>query len=383
MSSSDHNLRTRFPGRCLGLVFLLATSLTVLTAQDRLTPATLTAWTASGTPPVAEISTGAITLPAGSQLFRSYPAGRVTVRLLSRPYFHAKSGNWPALEVGPAALTFVQDGAGGGMVLLGDKALTLPQTIALGTDGRSVRQLDLRLDYDGARNEVTLVMDGASYALASTSAGEPMAVAVSAGAEAAWTLDILEVTASPAVKSDDKSDTNSVANRGNAPSIGQKPVAPSAGTPPADAAARKRAFAEAAALFKAGDFAGAEKALFSTNRHPPGTLGWQLESAGKLTQMSLTLRQEYYPKVSVAVARRALEFLREGARLARTAAGGQRATIHEMAAFLHDELLRDESAARTEYQKAQQASPQSARTRDGLNRLNEARDKSQRLNRSQ
>lgn len=364
MPATNLSCRARLFALCLSLSFLLTAS---LTAQDRLSPATLFAWHAAGAAPITDPATGAITVPVGGQLDRTYPDAKVTVRLLSRPYFQAKPSNWPGLEVGPAALAFVQDGAGGGMVLLGDEVLTLPQAIALDATGRSIRQLDLSLAFDRSRNKATLVLDGASYNVAATAIDQAVTVAISAGGEAAWTLDLLEVNSSPsAVESDPKT---AGTNGDNQPKAGDARPGSSA----ADVAARKQAFEEALALFKAKDYARAEARLLLSNRQKPGTLGWHLESAGKLTHMALVLRQQYDPHGAIIVAQRAQALLADAGKFTGQADRiRQRAEVHEMKGYLNEELMRDPAAARIDYEQARKTDPGSARATTALGRIEEA-----------
>jgi hypothetical protein len=153
---------------------------------------------------------------------------------------------------------------------------------------------------------------------------------------------------------------------------------PGAG-PSARAAGQQLAFTEAAALYRARNPAAAEERLFRANHRPPGTVGWQIESASKLTQMALVLRQEYDFPGSTALAMRALAVLDAAAQPAQRADARQQAVVHEMSAFLLEELLRDSESARVAYQKARQANPASKRATQGLARLDEEQAKIQRL----
>ncbi len=347
-----------------------------LSAQDTPDSLSLSAWHVSGPAP----SIGAdriLTLPAGAELVRSVAAGQVAVRLVSRPYFSPQPTGWPALEVGPASLTFVRNQAGGGMVLLGDQPLSLPFVIALSGDGRSQLALDFTLTYDQPQNAASLVVNGQAFRLSASGPPGPVEVVLSAGTVASWPIETLSVQSTPDNQAPDagaKGGKSAGTNASNRIDQVSRTIDPAA-----FAAESKKAFEDATALFKARDFVRAEEALGKGNRHQPGTYGWQLESAGKLTQVALSLRQKYDYPGAMAVARRALLVLQEAEKLARGTDPQQLAGAHEMAALLQDELLRDPSAARAEYQKAQLANPQSTRTREGLKRLDEAQAKTQRL----
>lgn len=132
---------------------------------------------------------------------------------------------------------------------------------------------------------------------------------------------------------------------------------------------RKKSFDEALAFAKSGDFAKADESLARGNRRPPGARGAELETAAKQVHLALVLRQNYDYKRSIAVARRALGLLGQAAEKSGAADAGQSAAAHEMAAFVHDELLRDPAAARDEFEKALRANPESKRARQGLDRL--------------
>ncbi len=147
-----------------------------------------------------------------------------------------------------------------------------------------------------------------------------------------------------------------------------------------EAAERKQTFEDALALFQSKDYVRAEKELLRSNHQKPGTLGWHLESAGKLTQVALVLRQQYDYPGAIAVTRRAQALLAEAESFATPADGPRpRAEVHEMKGYLDDELLRDPDAARAAYERARKLDPDSVRARQALDRLNDAQAKDARL----
>jgi hypothetical protein len=346
-----------------------------LPAQDRLSPASLSSWQATGRAPAIDATSGAIEIPAGSQLVRNFPGSQVTVQLLSQPYFQANAGDWPALEVGPAALSFIQDGAGGGLVLLGDTLLTLPQSIALGPDGRSLQPLGFSLSYDRTQQVATFVINGESYVLAATALDDSITVALSAGKAVAWRVDRLEVVAGvPATANTAKSTTDSPGTKK------KQSVDPEALNPPADAVTRKLSFDAALELMATGRYASGEEKLFSTNRHKPGTIGWYTEAAGKLTQIALVLRQQYDARGAIAVSLRADTLLALGEKLAaKTTKKRQHAEVFAMRGFLKEELMRDSSGAREAYEQAKEIDPSSPRADQALKRLDEETTRSARV----
>src|SRR5258708_5718539 len=138
-SFSFHSAARRLTLGAFGLLLLV----TLVHAQEKLTVQTLSQWSATGSLPYVDAANGTITVLSGAQLSRTFSAGQISVRLVSRPYFSPMPADGPALEIGPAGLTFVRDQNGGGMVMLGDLPLKLPKVIALGADGRSDSPLDL------------------------------------------------------------------------------------------------------------------------------------------------------------------------------------------------------------------------------------------------
>lgn len=255
----------------------------------------LDGWTVTGAP-VQFDAAQVPTLPAGAELTKVLPAGATSLRLVSRPYFGTQADGWPTLEVGPSSLSFTRDPAGGAMVLLGDTALPLPFAIVLGEDGRSVQPLDLTLGYDPTARTATLLFGGQSYSTPATVPAESVAVVLAAGREAAWRLEALTVQSEPtpaATSAPGKSGATPAATAKSGPSAGGaadlRPLPEQAVL----AAQQRQAYVTADSLFKQKDYAGGEAALTNANRYRPGTLGWQLETAHKLTFAALTLRQQY------------------------------------------------------------------------------------------
>jgi hypothetical protein len=190
----SRSLASRFIAGVFALIF--ATGLaTCSLAQETLSSTTVSAWTAKGTAPTIDPTQGTVTLSAGSELTRIFDASQVSLRVVSQPYFSPAASGWPALELGPASVAFVQGANGGGMVLLGDQMLTLPFTIALGTDGRSLQPLDFTLSYNQPGSVATLSMAGQTFSQPATASTGSVQATISAGATTAWPLNTVEVTA--------------------------------------------------------------------------------------------------------------------------------------------------------------------------------------------
>jgi len=164
------------------------------------------------------------------------------------------------------------------------------------------------------------------------------------------------------------------AQAGNA---GDKPDNSQANEHSAEVHERIQAFNEAMALYRSKDHLRAEERLLRGNRHKVHTLGWYLESAGKLTEVALSLRRQYDLHGAVVAAQRAQALLEEAGK-----AGGpadklrERAAVYEMKGYLEEELLRDPVAARADYEEAKKIDAQSIRADKALEHLDaeQARD---------
>jgi len=368
---------TLCPLGVLALAVDLGTS--ALFSQTVAAPSPLSAeWRVVGSPPVI-VSADAFSLPAGTEIGRSLQAKRVSVRLLSRPAFGELADSWSTLEVGPASLTFLRGSSGGGVVLLGDVPLQLPLVIPLDPAGKSASVLDFTFVLDGNSQTSCVSINGRDYTLPTTVTAGPIQVFLSAGKTVGWEVSKMEVQASPEPAA-------GPATGGSDPGVRSRDrsdLIASALTPAARAAERRQSFKEALAHGRSGNLAKAEATLLKGNRYVSGTAGWQIESAGKLTQLALALRQQYDVRGAVATAQRALVVLKEAERLSVSASNRQKATVQEMAAFLQEELLRDLVAARVLYEKARQLDSQSVRAKRALDQLSAADEKSRRFSEGQ
>jgi tetratricopeptide (TPR) repeat protein len=294
------------------------------------------------------------------------------VNLTSRPFFSAKATNSPALEVGPATLTFLRNEAGGGIVMLGDRALSLPNSISLAPDGRSVRPLAFVFSYDPARNEAVLSLDGSSYALAATQRSAQLEVAVSAGAEAAWTINTLEVTSS-----------------GGATGLSLAAGGSSSGSPSADQAQargpaidREQAFIEARDNFAAGQDEKALAALAAGNSRKKSSPTWPMANAQALVRLAMEFSSQGRTATADRIAQKALQAIDRVVAQASAAEGDLAADAQELAGLIKLRFLGDAAAARASYREALRFSPLNTAAKESLGRLEQSETEVARKGRS-
>ena len=374
MSSFNSDVSTRLAVFWLKLALVGQAAMAVLAAQDRLSPTTLGSWNASGAAPLVALDQGAILLPAGGQLARAYPAGLLRVHLISRPFFGSTEDKTPALEVGPASLAFVRIENGGGMVLLGDRALPLPSAISLDADSCSLRPLDLSLTFDRSRDEATLVLDGASYTVSATTGAPQLQVAVSAGSGAGWTLNLLEVSSTPDVASGGAAAADPAGAKAERV---VNPLPAGLALAPKRVVARQRAFESAVALAAAGDLAGAEKALAASAHDPANTAGWELEQANRLVQLAMRLREQGSLDRSAKAARLVLQHVDRCVKLATDAEADVAGSALELGGLVNDRFFGDLKSAEAAYRQSLTIVPGQASARSALDRLLDARDHEQ------
>jgi hypothetical protein len=138
-----------------------------------------------------------LTLPAGSQLKRSFTGNGITVKLVTQPIFGPESTDWPVLEIGSAALVFLWSGHEAKLALALDEnpPVTLPFTFKLAADGRSAEPIHVTLASEGST--VTVGALGQTLAFESSSAAHSsQEVIVSAGAMEDWPLASMTVSVS-------------------------------------------------------------------------------------------------------------------------------------------------------------------------------------------
>lgn len=134
------------------------------------------------------------TLAVGTQQSAVIPRTAATVQIATRPYFSPQSSGAPAVEFGGAAVSFVRDGTGAGIVILGRDTVQLPLQVPLDADGRSVDLLHIRLTYDGRTAVASVSVNGvAQEFITSSSAVDELELTLSAGAATEWSIEDLAI----------------------------------------------------------------------------------------------------------------------------------------------------------------------------------------------
>ena len=368
MASSRKKLPVSLCRLWLGLAILTAGSLTLLSAQDQLTKATVSEWQITGQAPVFAPDQSTVTLPAGGQLVRSFPAGELLINVVSRPFFSAKADSRPILEVGPASLVLVRNDSGGGVVMVGDELLLLPSAIALGEDGRSVKPLDLSLYFDYLGNQAVLVLDGATYPFAAKAGSAQIEVAVSAGSEADWEIARLEIIAPPANPA--SSDTNAPAAGGNADSAAADLTRAQLAVAEVGLLEQTRHRRLAALKYASGDqdqAAAQELALII--RRKPDTAAWDMEMAQIQVQLAIEAAQNADTRTADHIARLALSQIAQCVERANASESDISANALELAGFVQERFLGDLVEAKLSYRQATEIWPEDETAKNALARL--------------
>jgi hypothetical protein len=286
----------------------------------------------------------------------------MAVRLVSRPYFSAAPGALPALDVGPATVTFVQDGAGGALVLLGNETLMLPFVITLDAEGRSLEPIDLTLRYEPQRKEAILELDQHAFLQSVAPADGGVQVVLAAGPVADWTIENLVVTSKQQARKDESPRESAVDD-----------MLPSLPAPEVVVNVLK----ESRERFAQGDFDGAEKLLQSINRQQPGTLGWELETVHHLIRAGFAFNSRGEAALASKIGQRAMKLLAKAGR----ETGHERsrmANLKELTAVIQERLLGDGAGAHASYAEAVDLSPESGQAAARLKFLNTQRSNEER-----
>lgn len=338
-------------------------------ATERVDAQPVGSWVSKGG--MVSESVQGVEVPAGSELSQSLLADTVGVRIVSRPYFGATPNAWAMISVGSATLSFAKDGAGGGIVLVGDTMRALPIRVALDADGRAQSALDITMTANRVSGATSVVVAGHPPAeVSATFPSGRLPVVISAGGALPWQIDRIET-----ISEGSATDGNSAAAAKNAGIVApSKPLTETKSR----TQLRRDAFEGALSSYRQRDNVGVEKKLFAANRNKEGTLSWHTESAGLLIQMALSVRQKYDYRGAAELAQRALELLAAGDKLPGNPRAQDRAVLFEMSGFVREELLRDEEAARDDYAKAAKLNSKSIRAKEALDRLDENRAKDRR-----
>jgi len=156
---------------------------------------TLAGWTVFGADSQALAAQSDLSLPAGAQISRVFSADGLSLQITSSPQFGAVPADSPVLEIGTAALVFVQNGNTGKISLVVDDnaPVPLPFTFALDANGRSLAPLTLNFARQDGVVSVASGGQSQSFPVAPVT-GSVLEIVVSAGADHDWPLDQLTVT---------------------------------------------------------------------------------------------------------------------------------------------------------------------------------------------
>lgn len=176
---------------------LLAGGLTARSTETTLpfTAQSLPAWTVVGAPPSFLPETGAIFLPADTQLLRTFPAARLGISMIVRPIFGAQVEELPVIEIGSAALVFMQHEQIGYLALVSGEAgpVLLPVPDMLDAGGRTPNPLVIAVVV--ADGWATVTFGELSQRLPlGASTGSKTEVILSSGRGSALIIDQLDVT---------------------------------------------------------------------------------------------------------------------------------------------------------------------------------------------
>lgn len=232
-------------------LLIVAGTLTAGVQNYVVTPATLADWKVSGADRDKLQAQDTISLPAGAELARTFSGGAVVFYTVSSPHFGPTPGDWPVVQVGPAALALTRKGIRGELVLLvGETVSILPMDIPLDSSGNCLKPLELALGYDPVSNVGVVAFADQALSYKGTSNGPVVEVAVAAGEKKSWPHDSLEVLV---IGPEDTTDDTAK------------------GTDSADAARRAAILKSATVkLRQAGEVIGGQDGSGSATTKPPG-----------------------------------------------------------------------------------------------------------------
>lgn len=163
-------------------------------AQElKVTAQNLTGWTLTGAEKSTLPASAGLTLPAGAQVARTFSQAELVVSVVTQPVFPEGTADWPALEVGAAAVLFSRSEQGGQLTVVAGEnpPVMLGSVIKLDGDGRSLRPISLQVKKTG---RALLVSTGGEVVAVDAGPTAGVDVVASAGADHAWSLERLEVT---------------------------------------------------------------------------------------------------------------------------------------------------------------------------------------------
>lgn len=155
------------------------------------TPGTLAGWVVVGAERKVVTVPPTLAVPAGAELSRSFAAGAVLVRVVGTPGWAETAAEWPILQVGEAAVAWMEQGGNGRLALMhgGDPETTLPWRWPL--DAAEPWGLALAYDPDSGAGLVATPEGRRLFATEPSSRG--VEVVLAAGASRSWPVDSLRV----------------------------------------------------------------------------------------------------------------------------------------------------------------------------------------------
>ncbi len=136
-----------------------------------------------------------LTVRADNQWARSYATRQLGVHLATKPFFGAQADACPVIEIGSLALVFMANGQTGSLVLAPgeEKAVTLPVSIPLDSNGHSVEAVKVSLIAAGGIARIT-VGEHTQTANLDSSPDGLLGIVVSAGNSADWSFEEFTIT---------------------------------------------------------------------------------------------------------------------------------------------------------------------------------------------
>jgi hypothetical protein len=171
-------------GMLAGLVALPAAEKVI-----SVTPESVLSWSVAGEAPLG--SSGTLVLPAGTQLVRKFESPAITVAFSGLVRFGSTPDETPVIEIGDAALVFMQVEGTGALVLVPESGepTVVPVELALDGNGRA----DVKsVAFTRSGENATVAVGQARYDYAVGARADATEVVVTAG-DAAWSFEDLKV----------------------------------------------------------------------------------------------------------------------------------------------------------------------------------------------
>lgn len=311
-----------------------------------------------------------MTVPPNQEFNRSFESDRISIQMVSRPYFGLTPAEWSTVEIGPASLTFLKEKGGGAIVLLGDQALPFTLDVGIGPDNRSVAPVEFGLSYDRTAAMATLAIGGREFSLPAQPPAGPLQVVISAGSVAPWQIDSIQILGASQDADLSPGTPNATGNANQAGKAADQKTA-SAGVGEIGALDRNSAISQALALFSSGKTANAERALENASRRKKGSAAWHLDVAAGFVKVALLFAEQGNVPNADAAAQLALVRLQQVANSAAPGEDDLAANALSLAGMVQERFLGNWTAAKESYGLAEQKWPQGAWAKQAAKRLDE------------